>query len=97
MRKIPLLLSDQVMPVYKFALIFSFMLGFASVFTGIIYALFMSSASLGFILFIKGAALTAIISSFGFAGLWKRHQLNYEHCRENNTTDCMDLGFFNLA
>ena len=97
MKNTPLYLNDSFMSVYKFALMFSFILGFASIFVSIAYAIFASSLYLGFILFIKGAGLTAVISFIGFMGLWKKHQLNLENCKENKTENSTELGFFNLA
>ena len=97
MKNTPLYLNDAFMSIYKFALMFSFMLGLSSIFAGIAYALFASSFYLGFLLFLKGAGLTAFISFIGFMGLWKKHQLDFENCKESKTKNCISLGFFNLA
>ena len=97
MKNTPIYLSDAFMSIYRMALMFSFMLGFASIFAGIAYALFMSSAYIGFLLFLKGAAISAAISFIGFMGLWKKHQLAFENCKENKTSNCMELGYFNFA
>ncbi|PHR54073.1 MAG: hypothetical protein COA44_14465 [Arcobacter sp.] len=97
MKNTPLYLNDAFMSIYRFALMFSFMLGFSSIFAGMAYALFTSSIGLGFFLFIKGAGITALISFIGFIGLWKKHQFEFEKCKENKTEHCRELGFFSLA
>lgn len=106
MQTVPPYLSDTIMPLYKFALIFAFMLGFASIFTGIGYALytyastelsFLSSMYLGFILFLKGAGLTAVISFFGLMAFWKKYKISLQNCKESQSKNCFDLGFFNYA
>jgi len=97
MNNTPLYLNNSFISMYKFALMFSFLLGFSSIFIGIAYALYTSSTLLGFLLFLKGAGIAALISSIGFIGLWKKHQLEFEKCKENKSTHCIELGFFSLA
>jgi len=97
MRSTPIYLNDRFMSIDRFAIMFSFMLGFASIFVSIIYALFTSSAYLGLMLFFKGAGISALFSTVGFLGLWKRHQLEFENCQKTQGKNCFDLGFFSLA
>jgi len=106
MEKTPPSISDMIMPIFKFALIFSFMLGFSSIFAGIGYGIFtyitselsfLSSMYTGLILFLKGAGLTAIISFIAFMAFWKKHQIDYEKCQNSGSKDCHQLGFFNFA
>jgi len=106
MQHTPLYLSDTIMPLYKFALIFAFMLGFSSVIAGLGYGLYTygvtelslaSSMYAGLILFLKGAALTALISFFSFIAFWKKHQIKLKKCQESQHKNCYELGFFNFA
>jgi len=106
MQNKPFYFSDTFMSVYRFLLIFAFMLGFASIFAGIGYGLytfvatdfsFATSMYLGLVLFLKGAAITAILSFIGFFAFWKRHQVAYENCQKSGAQNCHELGFFRLA
>ena len=106
MQNTPLYLSDRLMPVYKFALIFSFMLGFASIFAGVGYALytysatelsFASSMYCGLILFLKGAGITASISFVSFLAFWKKHQIAFNNCQKSQDKNCFKPGFLNFA
>jgi len=106
MNKTPPSASDIIMPIFRFALIFSFMLGFASIFAGIGYGIFtyattelsfLSSMYAGLILFLKGAGLTAVISFISFMAFWKKHQIAYEKCQKSGVKDCNRLGFINFA
>ena len=106
MNKTPPSISDIIMPIFKFAFIFSFMLGFASIFAGIGYGIFtyattelsfLSSMYAGLILFLKGAGLTAVISFIAFMAFWKKHQIDFEKCKKRGSKDCTQLGFFNFA
>ena len=106
MQNTPPYLSDILMPVYKIALIFAFMLGFASIFTGIGYALytyaatelsFVSSMYSGLVLFLKGAALSATISFIGFFAFWKKHQIAFKNCQNSQDKNCFKPGFLNFA
>ena len=106
MNKTPPSVSNLIMPIFRFALIFSFMLGFASIFAGVGYGIFtyittelsfVSSMYAGLILFLKGAGLTAVISFIAFFAFWKKHQVAYEKCQKTAAKDCNRLGFINFA
>lgn len=106
MQKTPIYLSDRVMPIYKFALIFAFLLSLTSIFVGIGFSLFVyldsglsfAAALLeGSLLFLKGAAIAALISFVSFFAFWKKYQIRYHNCLENRESDCKDIGFFRLA
>lgn len=106
MQKTPIYLSDRVMPIYKFALIFAFLLSLASIFVGMGFGLFVyldsglsfaDALSEGVLLFLKGAAIAAFISFVSFLAFWKKYQIRYHNCLENRESDCKDIGFFRLA
>ncbi len=106
MKSTPFYLNDMFMPLYKFLLIFAFMLGFASIFTGIGYGLFTyietdlsfaSSLYSGFLLFLKGAGISAVISLVGFLAFWKKHQIAHENCKKGHITECQKTGLFRFA
>jgi hypothetical protein len=106
MQSTPFYLSDFIMPFYKATLIFAFMLGASSVLAGISYSIYTMiqtdltiSTSLfhGFIIFLEGTALTAIISFTSFMAFWKKHQIKYNNCKELQATNCNDIGFFRFA
>jgi len=106
MQNTPFYLNDTLMPVYKFALIFAFMLGLASIFAGTGYGLytyaatelsFASSMYSGLLLFLKGAALTSAISFVGFFAFWKKHQIAYYNCQKSQGKNCFEIGIFNFA
>ncbi len=106
MQSTPTLLSDNLMPIYKTAMFFSFILGIASILVGFGYMVFanlfadvaLSSAAFsGFILFLKGAGLAASISFVSFFAFWKRHEIKFNNCRESKSTNCTDIGLFHFA
>lgn len=106
MQKTPIYLSDRVMPIYKFALIFAFLLSLASIFVGMGFGLFVylyselsfaSALAEGVLLFLKGAAIAALISFVSFLAFWKKYQIRYHNCLENDGSDCKEIGFFRLA
>jgi len=106
MNKTPSTISDKIMPLFRFALIFSFMLGFASIFAGIGYGVYSyaatdlslaSSMYSGLILFLQGAALASAISFLSFLAFWKKHQIKYEECKKTKSKECQQLGFFKFA
>ena len=106
MRDTPIYLNNIIMPIYKFLLVFAFLFGFSSILAGIGYGLFtyltaelsfVSSMYMGFVLFLKGAALSAMISFVGFMAFWKKHQITYLNCKKSKTNNCDELGFFSLA
>ena len=106
MQSTPSYLSDSIMPLYKTALVFAFMLGVSSVFAGLGYSVYtffqtdlaISSALFsGLIIFLKGAALTALISFTSFMAFWKKHQIKYQNCKTSQATNCNDIGFFHFA
>ncbi len=106
MQSTPPFLADAVMPIYKAALLFAFMLGIASVLTGFGYSIFTFiqtdisiSAAIysGFFVFLKGAVLTAFISFIGFLAFWKKHQIQYNNCKASPSARCNEIGFFNFA
>jgi len=106
MQSTPVLLSDSIMPLYKIALTFALMLGMASVIVGVGYVLFnyfqtdlaFTTAMFdGFVLFLKGAALTAVISFISFFAFWKKHEIQYNNCKASKGTNCNDLGLFRFA
>ncbi|HIC43086.1 MAG TPA: hypothetical protein EYO73_01965 [Sulfurimonas sp.] len=91
MKRTPLYLNDSFMIVHKLALIFSFMLGQVSILISLAYAIFIGSAQLAFILFLKAAGLATITSCIGFMDLWKKHQLDFNNCKEYKTNACIKL------
>lgn len=106
MQKTPIYLSDRVMPIYKFALTFAFLLSLASIFAGIGFGLFVytgsglsfaSALAEGVLLFLKGAAIAALISFVSFLAFWKKYQIRYYNCLENHESDCKEINFFRLA
>jgi predicted membrane protein len=106
MRKTPFYLNDLFMPLYKAALILAFMLGFASIFTGIGYGIytymqsdlgFLASMFEGFVLFLKGAGVTAAISFIAFFALWKRYQIRHANAEETSNHPFEELGLFRFA
>ena len=106
MQNTPFYLSDFFMPVYKFLLIFAFMLGFASIFTGIGYGVyiyiqtdtsFLSSMYSGFLLFLKGSGVAALSTLIGFLAFWRKHQIAYDNCKNGYSTSCQEMGFFRFA
>jgi len=106
MQSTPLYLSDSIMPLYKTALVFAFMLGASSVLAGLgysVYTLLQTELTVslalfsGLIVFFKGAALTALISFTSFMAFWKKHQIKYNNCKASQATNCNDIGFFRFA
>lgn len=106
MQKTPIYLNDSMMPVYKFALIFALILSVSSIFVGTGYGIFtyvyselsFSSALIeGLVLFLKGAAIAALIGFVGFMAFWKKYQITYLNCRQNNESKCDKIGFFRLV
>lgn len=106
MQSTPFYLSDSIMSLYKTTLIFAFMLGASSVLAGTGYSIYsmlqtdvtVSTALFnGFIVFLKGTALTAIISFTSFMAFWKKHQIKYNNCKATQGTNCNDIGFFHFA
>ena len=106
MNNTPTYLSDVFMPVYRFALVFAFLFAFASVLVGIGYGLFnystteltfASSMYAGFIIFLKGASLSAVISFISFMAFWKKYQAAYDECKESKSNNCKEIGLFGLA
>jgi hypothetical protein len=106
MQKTPIYLSNRVMPIYKFALIFAFLLSLASIFVGMGFGLFVyldsglsftGALSEGFSLLFKGAAIAALVSFASFLAFWKKYQIRYHNCLENDGSDCKEIGFFRLA
>lgn len=106
MNNTPIFLNDIFMPIYKFILVFAFLLCFASILAGIGYGLlnytitelsFASSMYVGLILFLKGATLSAVISFISFLAFWKKHQITYQNCKQRRSENCNELGFYSLA
>ncbi len=106
MQKTPIYLNDSMMLIYKFALIFALILSVASIFVGIGYGAitylqselsFSSALYEGFVLFLKGAAIAAFISFASFMAFWKKHQIVYRNCKQNQASNCNEIGFFRLA
>lgn len=106
MRSTPIYLSDSIMPLYKTALVFAFMLGISSVIASFGFSVFTLittdlgiSAALfsGFIIFLKGATLTAVISFISFMAFWKKHQIQYNNCKSSQATNCNEIGLFRFA
>jgi len=106
MKTTPIYLDDKFMPVYKFILVFAFMLGSASILAGIGYGVFTyaqtelsfsSSMYAGLILFLKGAGISAMISFIGFLAFWNKHQIAYENCKNSNSKSCSEMGYFSFA
>lgn len=106
MHKTPIYLSDSLMAVYKFALLFAFMLSIASIFTGVgfgIFTYFQSELSFasamyeGFVLFLKGVGIAALVSFISFLAFWKKHQIAYKNCMQSNKSNCNEIGFFQFA
>jgi len=97
MQSTPFYLSDSFMPFYKTVLILAFMLSISSVFVAVAYALFTSSLIAGAILLVKGLALGASLSLFGFLAFWKKHHIQFENCKSTQGYNCNELGYFNFA
>ncbi|MBE0499176.1 MAG: hypothetical protein IBX43_08060 [Campylobacterales bacterium] len=106
MQKTPIYLSDKVIPIYKFALIFAFLLSLASFFVGMGFGLFVYlDSGLSFadalieasLLFLKGAAIAAFIGFVSFLAFWKKYQIRYHNCLKNRVSDCKEISFFRLA
>jgi hypothetical protein len=106
MKSMPFYLSDAIMPLYKVALVIAFLIGASSIFVPMGYTLcgfvfndlaLIQAAYSGFMIFLKGIALTAVIGCSTSFAFWKRHQINYENCKQSNRNDCMDLSFFHFA
>jgi hypothetical protein len=106
MQSTPLYLSNSIMPIYRTALVFAFMLGLTSVLTAIGYTIFTYitgdlsfSAAIyhGFVVFFKGALITASISFIGFIAIWKKHQIKYNNCKYSRGTNCENIGKFNFV
>lgn len=106
MQKTPIYLSASLMAFYRFALLFAFMLSIASIFTGIGFGLFtyfdseISFASAmyeGFLLFLKGSGIAAVISFVSFLAFWKKHQIDYKNCMQSDENNCNKIGFFQFA
>ena len=106
MRATPPYLSDLLMPLFKTALVFAFMLGVASVIAGLGFCVFtfittdLSITTVlfsGFMVFLKGAALTASISFISFIAFWKKHQIKYNNCKYSQSTNCDKIGLYRFA
>jgi len=97
MKNTPLLLSDTMMPLYRGGLVFSFMLGIATLFIAVGYGVFLSSFTAGLILFLKGMSISATITIISFLALWKKYQFQFEECQRTNGKYCNNMSFFNYA
>ncbi|MDF1881251.1 hypothetical protein JHD50_08040 [Sulfurimonas sp. MAG313] len=106
MHSTPTYLHDKMMPIYRYALIFSFMLGFASLLAGIGFSIFtyavsdlsfFSSVYIGFILFLKGVAIASTVSFLSFFAFWNKYQLRLESCQSQENHNCFKLRIFDFA
>lgn len=105
-KPIPFYLDDALMPLYKSGLVVAFLLGFSSIFVSMGFSIFtyascdisFSQACYeGFILFVKGISITAVIGFISFLAFWKRHQINFENCQQQGSHNCYELGLFRFA
>ncbi len=107
MKKLPFYLNDSLVPFYRVVLVLAFLLSFSSMLVGAGFTIvtyisselsFSASLYQGFILFLKGAALSALLGFTGFLAFWKRHQIMYENCQDSHKqSDCNKIGFFTFA